>query len=185
MKIAKWKLIDSRELLKTRLFSVLEEKAICPRNGKEGNFLVFNFSDWVNVIALTDKNEIVMIKQFRHGNKQVELEIPGGLIDDTDKDPIQAGLRELLEETGFTGAPAILLGSVYPNPALQNNMCHTVLVLNAKKTSNLSLEEHEDIETILVKENMVNDMIKNGMIRHSIVLNAIQLYFLKKNEVLI
>lgn len=179
-----WKLIDSKELLKTRLFSVLEEKSICPRNEQEGKFLVFKFSDWVNVVAVTPNNEIVMIKQFRHGSKTYELEIPGGLIDDTDKDPVHAGVRELLEETGYSGSPALHIGSVYPNPALQNNQCHTILVLNAKKTSELSLEEHEDIETILVKENQINNLIKNGTIKHSIVLNAIQLYFLKKQEVL-
>ncbi|HRR28387.1 MAG TPA: NUDIX hydrolase, partial [Victivallales bacterium] len=172
MKISEWKIINSKLLLKTRLFSVFEEKSISPRNHKEGSFLIFNFSDWVNVIAVTPEKEIVMIRQFRHGNKRIELEIPGGLMDNIDKNPIEAGLRELKEETGFSGEKAFLIGSVYPNPALQNNQCHTILVLNAKKSSETNLEDCEDIETLLIHEDKLNSMILNGEIRHSIVLNA-------------
>ncbi len=180
-----WQKNGSKQLLQTRLFSIHEEKLVCPRNGKEGNFLVFQFGDWVNVIAITKKNEIVMIKQFRHGNKRSELEIPGGLIDNSDRDPVSAGLRELLEETGYSGKKAELIASVYPNPALQNNLCHTILVSDAEKTNGKALEDCEDIETVLVSEESIEDMIADGLIAHSLVLNALQIYLLKKKRGLI
>jgi 8-oxo-dGTP pyrophosphatase MutT (NUDIX family) len=63
-----------------------------------------------------------MIKQYRHGSKEVTLEIPGGLVDEND--PREAAQRELLEETGYAGDRVELLGFVNPNPAIFNNRCH-------------------------------------------------------------
>ncbi len=177
-----WKVNGSRELLQTRLFSVHEEKSVCPRNGREGNFLLFRFGDWVNVVAVTGKDEILLIRQFRHGNKRPEIEIPGGLIDSTDKNPVEAGMRELLEETGYSGENPTLMASVYPNPAIQNNLCHTVLVRNAVKTGETALEDCEDIESFLVPESRIEGMIADGLISHSLVLNALQIYLLKKKR---
>lgn len=171
-----WKLISKEKILDTPIFDISLEKAVCPRNGKTGGFYVFNIPDWVNIVALTGNNEIVMIRQFRHGTKTYEYEIPGGLIDPEDKSPAEAGMRELFEETGYTGDSPVIIGSVHPNPALQNNLCHTVFTKNARQISHPAMEDSEDIETLLIPVEQVWKMINHGEIRHGLVLNALHFF---------
>jgi 8-oxo-dGTP pyrophosphatase MutT (NUDIX family) len=171
-----WKIHSTKEILHTPIFKVHVDNSECPRTGRRGNFYKFKFGNWVNIVAVTGKNEIVMIRQFRHGNRKWELEIPGGLIDSTDPDPAFAGQRELLEETGYSGGNARIIGSVCPNPALQDNICYTVFVDNAVKASESAMDDFEDIETILVPVQKVSRLIKDQKIRHGLVLNALHFY---------
>ncbi len=171
-----WKIHSTREILKTPIFNVHVDHSECPRTGVKGDFYRFKFGDWVNIVAVTAKNEIVMIRQFRHGNKKWELEIPGGLIDNTDADPLFAGQRELFEETGFKGENARTIGSLCPNPALQDNTCHTILVDHAVKVSEPEMEKCEDIETVLLPVIEVKRLIRDRKIKHGLVLNALHFY---------
>lgn len=137
--------------------------------------------DWINIIALTPENQIVMVKQYRFGTANFELEIPGGIIEEGEE-PIEAGIRELQEETGYVGKNPQYLGYVDPNPAFQTNKCHTILVENCEKVSEQNLDPGEDIEVDVVSETKVNDHIDKGIIRHSLVLSAFRLYdIVKKN----
>ncbi len=175
-----WKVLSRTNVLKTPVFDIYKEKTVCPRNDYCSDFFVIECpNSWVNVVAVTDSNEIVMIKQYRAGTRKVELEIPGGLID-IEESPLNAGIRELEEETGYIGRKASVIGKVCPNPALQGNTCYTVLVEGASKKAELSLDEAEDIETLLVPVDNLEKIVINGEISHGLVLNA--LYFYKLVE---
>ncbi len=173
-----WKIHSSKELLDTPIFKVHVDSSECPRTGRKGNFYKFKFGNWVNVVAVTPEDEIVMIRQFRHGSRKLELEIPGGLIDPTDPDPVHAGLRELMEETGYSGKNARIIGEVCPNPALQDNICYTILVQNASKSSEPAMEDCEDIETCLMPLAKIRRLVRDGKIKHGLVLNALMFYLL-------
>ena len=71
----------------------------------EKDFYKFEFPSWVNIVATTNNSEILLIRQYRFGTGQVELEIPGGAVNEGEP-PLEAGLRELLEETGYAGDPS-------------------------------------------------------------------------------
>ena len=97
-----------------------------PRTGATRRFSQIVCPDWVNVLALTGDDRVVLIRQYRFGTNQVYLEIPGGMIE-RGEDPCTAAARELAEETGYAGGSFELIGKVAPNPALQNNTLYTVL----------------------------------------------------------
>ncbi len=179
MELKEWPLKSSEELLRTPVFNVLRERAVSPRNGGEGTFYLLECGDWVNVIALTSRKEFVMIRQFRHGNRSFEWEIPGGYIDGTDAGPVEAGLRELAEETGFSGVEASVIGRMCPNPAIQRNTCYTVLVRNCERTAGQRLDPGEDIEPVLVPAGQVDRMIREGKINHGVILAALFYYYLE------
>jgi ADP-ribose pyrophosphatase len=172
-----WELIDSRVDKDYTIFRIKTEQVLSPRTNKEGRFYVIDTNDWVNVIPVTEKGEIVMIRQWRHGSKEITLEIPGGLVDETD--PREAAERELLEETGYRGDRVTFLGSTNPNPAIFNNLCHTYLIEGAKKVSDLDLDADEDIEVELLPLAEVSSLIEKGAISHALVIVAFHHYFRK------
>ncbi len=168
-----WKRIESREIADCRVFKVREDRAVC--GDKSGTFFVIENPDWVNVVALTPDQHVVLIEQFRHGTGSVTLEIPGGMIDGIEA-PETAARRELLEETGYSTDNWMYLGTSSPNPALQSNVIHHFLAVDAEKTANVEFDEHESVVTRLEHIMEIPNLIRNGAIRHSLVVAAFQ-YF--------
>jgi len=176
--IKKWELSDSRTDKDYKIFKINAVQATSPRTNKTSEFYTIETNDWVNIIPVTENREVVMIRQYRHGSKEINLEIPGGLVEEGH--PEKAALRELLEETGYTGENVECLGAVNPNPAIFNNLCHTYLVEKAQKTSTKSLDPDEDIEVILVPLSEIPSLIDRGIINHALVIVAFHYYFLRK-----
>lgn len=171
----RWEQLGRVTQLKTRIFDVDAVRYRHPGRATERDFVVINPPDWVNVVALTPTHELVLVRQFRYGIDEFSLEIPGGVMEQ-EEDPLAAGLRELREETGFTGAPAKLLGSVHPNPAIQSNRAHFVLVEGAVKTHDLEWDADEEIHVTLEPAETVLAKARNGGITHALVLNALMLF---------
>jgi 8-oxo-dGTP pyrophosphatase MutT (NUDIX family) len=149
----------------------------------ERDFYVMDCSDWVNVIAITAENELILVEQFRHGVAAVELEVPGGIMDPGETDPVAAGLRELREETGYIGDGAIEIGCVLPNSAIQSNRCRTVLVRNCRRVGELELDDSEDIAVRLFPTSEMSTLVTGGHIRHSLAVAALYHYELWSRSV--
>lgn len=171
--IKPWQKIGSKSLADYRIFTLRADRAISPRTGIEHEFFVIDCVDWVNVIALTPDDQMVMVEQYRHGTNTVELEIPGGMVDRADGSPLVAGARELREETGYEGENARLIGRVHPNPAIMSNTCHTVLVEQCRMRHALELDHSEDLMTRLVPVADIPDLVARGKIRHALVVVAL------------
>src|SRR5712675_640175 len=130
--IQPWKNISSKFLGNFRIFTLRSDLKVSPRTGKEHDFYVIDSVNWVDVIAVTPDDRLVMVEQYRHGSNTVELEIPGGMMDAEENDPVGTATRELREETGYEGENARILGRVFGNPAIMTNTCFTVLVENCQ-----------------------------------------------------
>ena len=168
-----WQKVDSRRVADYGIFQIRTDRLISPRTGHPHDFYVIECVNWVNVIALTPAHEIVLIEQYRHGSETVELEIPGGMIDPHDASPLTAGVRELREETGYEGDAPKLIGEVFPNPAIMNNQCFTVLVQNCHCRHPVELDHGEDVLTRLVPVSTIPNLVSAGQIKHSLVVAAL------------
>jgi 8-oxo-dGTP pyrophosphatase MutT (NUDIX family) len=143
-----------------------------PRTGERMERLVLETRDWVNVVALTERSELVVVHQYRFGTEAVTIEIPGGVID-LGESPLEAARRELREESGFTSQDWIELGAVAPNPAFHDNSCHHFLARGVQRTHPQELDSGEDIVVELVSIERVRELVASGAIDHSLVLSAL------------
>ncbi|MEM6455459.1 MAG: NUDIX hydrolase [Acidobacteriota bacterium] len=154
-----------------RVFTVESVVRRSPRTGREGDYHVIRSAPWVNVVAITPDDALVLVAQYRHGTETVTLEIPGGMVD-PDEPPAVAAARELREETGYAGDDPIALGLVHPNPAIQDNACTTWLIENARPVAEQEPDEGEDLRVVTVPMASVPALVARGHITHALVLCA-------------
>ena len=175
-KPVRWKKRGTALVAHTRIFDLRSVRYHHPARKITRDFYVVHSPDWVNVIALTPDNQLVLVNQFRFGVDGFSLEIPGGVME-PGEDPVAAGLRELREETGYEGRRARVIGVTHPNPAIMSNRCHFVLVEQCKKTAGIEWDPDEEIERLAMPVEKVYGQVRAGKITHALVLNAL-LYFL-------
>jgi len=173
-----WDMQENNLHADCRIFEVRKQRLKRRSDGLEGEFFVLDTNDWVNVLALTPDDKIILVRQFRYGSKEHSLEPPGGVVE-RGEDPMVAGLRELQEETGYVGEEPKLLGVVRPNAAILSNRCHVILVRNTKKTAELNFDQHEELVTELYPVKELKEMVRRGEITHSIGLNSIMMLLLE------
>lgn len=169
MSLNDWKLVNSQTMSRHPVFCLRNDRYRLEPDTDEKEFVVLESTDWINVVPVTEKDEVVLVRQFRHGVRTVSLEVPGGMME-RDEDAAEAARRELKEETGFVAENLTLLGSVWPNPAIQNNRCHCFLASPARKVAEPEPDLWERIDVVLVPLKAIPDMIRNGFIQHSLVL---------------
>lgn len=173
-----WKEIGKKELLKTRVMTVCQTTSVSP-NGKEGNYIVNDAPDWVIVIAERD-GKFLMVKQWRHGEKHLSIEFPGGVIDEGET-PEEAARRELLEETGFKAGKLTYLGKMNPNPALFRNHSHFFAASDLISTGEQDLDEDEYVQYFEIpKEEVIAGMASDDY-NHALMAAALLKYITKKD----
>ncbi len=125
------------------------------------------FRDWVNVVAVTDDDELVLVWQWRFGSQSVTLETVGGVIDEGES-PQAAAERELREETGYEAARWTKLATTLANPALHGNTLHVFLAEGAKRVRDTKFDEHENIEVALVPKEHTARLMDEGHVTHAL-----------------
>lgn len=179
-----WSREAEQEVLDTPVFTVYDRLMSMPETGKSGHFFVIEASSWVNVIAMTEDNRILIVRQFRQGTGDISWEIPGGVIDEVDANPMAAAKRELAEETGYTSDCWEELGRVSTNPAIFSNYCYFYLATHCSKTVAQHLDPFEDIVPDLISLQEFLDRVSDGRIHHSLVVAAVAKLMLKKPELI-
>ena len=178
MPIKPWRLISSQRSESFKIFNLRTDRACSPRTNKAYDFYILESADWVNVIPLTSRNEVVLIRQYRHGIQEGTLEIPGGIVEQSDS-PEEAARRELTEETGYRESEMHLLGSVHPNPAFLNNRCYTFLAKGVSPVKTQEQDEKEDIEVVVRPLEEIPALIREGAITHALVLAAFYRFYVE------
>ncbi len=170
----KWQTLGTKLLCRTSIFELRRRHSLHPRRG-ERDFFVLNAPSWVNIIPVTPRGEVVMVRQYRHGVEGVTLEIPGGMVDREDLSPLEAARREMREETGYDSAEIIELGRVHPNPAILDNLCFSFLAWNAVRTGRKRLDSDEATRVVRYPLERVGELIASGRITHALVVAAFHL----------
>ncbi len=175
----KWKTLSSEYLFNDDWFKVRKEKCLTPSGKIVDPYYVYDFPTWVAALSMTEDGKVVMVKQYRHALGDVFLEIPGGCVDDTDKDLEEAIARELSEETGYSFSSYDYLGKISANASTNSNWLHMFLARGGKKVRQQHLDANEEIEVVILTMDELKDLIRENKIAQSMHVSCI-LYALEK-----
>lgn len=175
----KWKILSSEYLFNELWFKVRKDKCESPQRKIIEPYYVYEFPTWVAAVPITEDGKVIMVKQYRHALGEVCIELPGGCVDDTDKDYETAIARELLEETGYSFGEYVYLGKISANPSTNTNLLHMYLATGGKKVSAQQLDANEEIEVVYLSIDELKQLIRENKIIQSMHVSCI-LYALEK-----
>ena len=166
--IRPWRRTGSRTVLRDRWLHLRAEAWETPQGVSLDPWWMLDWADWVHVVALTPDDRLVLVRQFRPGAQATTLELPGGIMEATETDPVVAAAREFTEETGFTAAEFRPVLGLPPEPAHSSNRIHFVLALGCAPAGPQALDAGEDIavETWPVAEvlaGLTQGLVQNAM----------------------
>jgi ADP-ribose pyrophosphatase len=147
-----------------------------PRNGKAERMIILESPDSANVVAVTPKERLVFVRQYRFGIARETLELPGGIVD-AGEAPLAAAQRELAEETGYDGPTWIPLGKCGANPVFMDAWVHHFLVFPATPTQLSRLDEGEDVSVELLSVEETLRMFWAGEFSHPHTISALAAFF--------
>jgi len=179
MQNLKWKILSSEYLFNDLWFKVRKDICEAPGGKIIDPYYVYEFPEWATAFALTEDNKVIMVKQYRHPVGEVCIELPGGCVDDTDRDFQTAIARELLEETGYTFTSYESLGKISANPSTNTNWMHMFLAKGGKKVSEQKLDHNEEIIVELYSIDEVKKLLREHKIVQAMHVTCI-LYALEK-----
>ncbi len=178
----KWKTLSSAYLFNDRWFKVRKDVCETPTGKIVDPYYVYEFPTWVGAVPVTEDGKIVMVRQYRHALGETIIEIPGGCVDDTDKDFQEAIARELLEETGYAFSSYEYLGRISPNPSTNTNLLHMFLAKGGKKVAAQQLDDTEEIDVVLLTIDEVKQLLRENKIIQSMHVSCIMYALERLNE---
>lgn len=177
----KWEKVSSKYLLKEKWATLRVDTCKMPDGTLIDDYYVLEYPDWVNAVALTEDNEFIIIKQYRHAAEEIITEIPGGCIDpgETSENAIR---RELLEETGYSFEKIQPLATLYANPSTSKNKTFSFLATGGKKIQDQSLDGREEIIVELVSLEKLKQMLADNEFKQALHTSALFYALNKLNE---
>jgi 8-oxo-dGTP pyrophosphatase MutT (NUDIX family) len=178
---APWTVVSSHYLHERPPWLSLRQEHLRLPNGREiAEYWISEFPPWVNVVAVTPRDEVVLIRQYRPGIREVHFEVPAGVVDGKDPDFLAAARRELAEETGYGGGRWSELMVLSANPALTTNLTHTFLAEGVEPLGEAAPDLTEDLRVHLVPVGEIAALIDEGEVLQALHAAPLLRYLLRR-----
>lgn len=170
-----WKLISSTYLHRKNWLTVRCDHLRLPNGHEIPEYFVLEYPAWINVIALDDAGQFILVRQFRYGLGATHYELCAGVCE-PDETPLEAARRELMEETGYGGGEWEEFIVTSPNPATSDNLVYCYIAHNLKVLSAPFPEASEQLEVHVVGKARLYELMDTGGIVQATHLAALWKY---------
>jgi 8-oxo-dGTP pyrophosphatase MutT (NUDIX family) len=178
-----WKEGKSKELFRSKVFSIKETESRSP-DGESRTFTVMDAPDWVIVVPLLETERgrcFIMVRQWRHGSRELSLEFPGGVMEQGES--VEEGAkREFEEETAYRASKLCRLGDMSPNPAIMSNRVHFYLAENLAPLPSQKLDDDEFVDVEYIPVGDVIDGMGKPPFVHALTAAALALYLSRRPQ---
>lgn len=181
--IKPWDTVSSEYLIRRPWLTARRDVLRMPNGKLVPEYYVLEYPTWVNIIAVTEDDEFVLVQQYRHALGIVEYELCAGTMDASDKSPLEAAKRELLEETGYAGGEWTELSVLSANPTSMNNLNHTFIAKGVKKVSTQHLDETEDISVHLFSLDKLVALLRRDEMKQALMVAPLWRYLAENHLV--
>ena len=172
----RWKTLKSEYIFRRPWLTARRDVVQLPNGEINDEFYVLEYPDWINVIAITDDDYFVFVRQYRYALDLDSVELCAGVIEDGEN-PEDGARRELLEETGYGGGDWKEFMTIGQNPSTCNNLTHCFIATGVKKIQDQQLDRTEDIDVVLLTREQVLEMLNSDTLKQALMLAPLWRYF--------
>ena len=175
-----WEVLGSAYLSRKPWLTLRRDRVRLPTGTVIEEYFVLEYPAWVNVVAVTSEDQVVLVRQYRHGLGRVGIELPAGVVDPGDPSPASAARRELLEETGYGGGAWRPLCVTSANTATHSNLTHSFLAVGVRPAAPPAPDATEDIRCMTVPVADVVRLVRDGEVVQALHLAPLLQYLLTR-----
>ena len=174
--IKPWETLQSEYYIQRPWLTARKDTVKLPDGRVNDEYWILEYPSWINIIAVTDDDRYVMVRQYRHGLGIVSTELCAGVVE-KNEEPLDAARRELAEETGYTGGRWSLNCVVCANPGSQNNLTYCYIAEGVKLSTSQHLDANEDLRVEILTRKELAELLKSGTMRQALMLSSLWKYF--------
>ena len=158
-----WRILSSEYRIETRFLRLRADRVELPSGDVVDDYFVRESRGFSIVFALTPEQNVLLVRQYKHGASEIVVDLPAGMIDE-DETPEVCAARELVEETGFSGSAPEFVRTFLADPTNATARFHLFVVRDAIRTHEPQLDLTEEIHVEQASLDEVRAMALDGRI---------------------
>lgn len=162
----RWTRLSSQAVIDSKWLRVTADRCQVTSDRVIEPFYVIHEPEWVAIVAVNAKAEILTVRQYRYPSDAFCTELPGGVADANETFEA-AARRELLEETGYVAARWAYAGPLFANPARQSNRVHIYVAQDLELVAGQSLDPNEEITCAFFSRQQIEAAIQANEFSHA------------------
>lgn len=167
-----WKRLDRKSIYESEYLKVYEDTVELPNGIVKEKYSIVELPEIVVIVATDDQGHVLTLNEYKYGMDKVTRVFPAGHLDDRES-PVEAGKRELLEETGYGEGEFTYIGVAHEFPTKIIGNMYVVRAKGVKKIGNQHLDADEAVELKVISTDELKEEVARNEWQTSAALCAL------------